>query len=62
MILRKHRREAQKHLAVNSCAENPYKPLSKKEILKELAKSRECCMKGEDFDQALDEIGAKYRL
>lgn len=44
--------------------EKPLKPLSAKEILKELAESRDCYEHGEyqDFDDALDEISEKYGL
>ena len=43
------------------CSENPYKPLSRNEILSELAQSRECCERGEgeDFDKVVDEIQSK---
>ncbi|MBQ6504601.1 MAG: hypothetical protein IJI57_11885 [Flexilinea sp.] len=38
--------------------DNPFKPMSEKEILAALAESRECYARGEyqDFDEALDEI------
>lgn len=56
--------EIQSYLMMNFCGNNPYKPLSKNEILSELAESRMCFNngEGEDFDKALDEIGAKYEL
>jgi hypothetical protein len=48
----------------NSCGNNPYKPLTKKEIAEELAESRICYQNGggEDFEKALDEIGVKYGI
>ncbi len=57
-------KEIQRYLLVNFCENNPYKPLSGNEILSELAESRACYNRGEgeDFDKALDEIGAKYGL
>lgn len=57
-------KEIQRYLLVNFCENNPYKPLSGDEILSELAESRACYDRGEgeDFDKALDEIGAKYGL
>jgi hypothetical protein len=56
--------EIQKYLLINFCEDNPYKPLSKNEILNELAESRKCYQngEGEDFDKAVDEIGVKYGL
>jgi hypothetical protein len=56
--------EIQKYLLINFCEDNPYKPLSKNEILNELAESRACYQngEGEDFDKAVDEIGVKYGL
>lgn len=49
-----------KHYGENS----PFKPLSAKEIEAELAEARACYERGEyeDFDEALDEISAKYDL
>jgi hypothetical protein len=43
---------------------NPLRPLSKKQILADLAASREQIENGEvvDFDQAMDEIEAQYGL
>lgn len=57
-------KEIQRYLLVNFCENNPYKPLSGDEILSELADSRACYDRGEgeDFDKALDEMGAKYGL
>lgn len=57
-------KEIQSYLLINFCGKNPYKPLGKDEILSELAESRACYDRGEgeDFDKALDEIGAKYGL
>ena len=54
--------EIRRYLLVDFCGNNPYKPLDKNEILSELAESRACFDRGEgeDFDKALDEIGAKY--
>lgn len=51
-------------LVTNFCTDNPFKPLSEKEILDELAEARACYQRGEykDFDDALDEIGKKYGL
>lgn len=63
-IPEERQKEIQRYLLVNFCGNNPYKPLSEKEILSELAESRACYDRGEgeDFDKALDEIGAKYGL
>ncbi len=57
-----YQKEIQSYLLVNFCHNNPYKPLSGKDILSELAESRECYDngEGEEFDKALDEIGIKY--
>ncbi len=48
----------------NFCEKNPFKPLSLEEIDAELEESRECYKRGEgeDFDDALNEISAKYGL
>ena len=56
--------EIQSYLLLNFCGKNLYKPLSKEEILEELAEARECYSngEGEEFDKVLDEIGAKYDL
>lgn len=63
-IPEEHQKEIQSYLLMNFCDKNPYKPLSGNEILAELAESRLCYTNGggEDFDKALDEIGAKYGL
>lgn len=63
-IPEERQKEIQRYLLVNFCGNNPYKPLSGDEILTELAESRACYGRGEgeDFDKALDEIGAKYGL
>ena len=63
-IPEERQKEIQRYLLVNFCGNNPYKPLSEEEILSELAESRGCYDRGEgeDFDKALDEIGAKYGL
>ena len=63
-IPEKYQKEIQQFLVVNFCGENPYKPLSRNEILSELAQSRASCERGEgeDFDQAVDEIGEKYDI
>lgn len=52
------------YLSNNFCEENPFKPLSSEEIYAELEESRECYKRGEgeNFDDALDEISAKYGL
>ena len=44
--------------------DNPFKPLSRKEILDDLAESRQCyeCGKYQDFDDALEEISREYGL
>ncbi len=44
--------------------DNPFKPMSKKEILADLAKSRQCYDNGDyqDFDEALEEISQEYEL
>lgn len=57
-------KEIQHYLLVNFCGKNPYKPLSEKEILLELAESRNCYDngEGEDFDKVLDEMSVKYGL
>lgn len=57
-------KEIQRYLLVNFCENNPYRPLDENDILSELAESRVCCDRGEgeDFDKALDEIGARYGL
>jgi hypothetical protein len=54
--------EIQKYLLINFYDNNPYKPLTKEEIVGMLAESRTCYQNGdgEDFDKVLDEIGAKY--
>jgi hypothetical protein len=59
-----HQEEIRRYLLINFCGNNPYKPLTKKEITEELAASRTCYQNGdgEDFEKALDEIGAKYGL
>ncbi len=63
-IPEEHQKEIQQFLLLNFCDENPYKPLSRNEFLSELAQSRVCyeCGEGEDFDKAVEEIGAKYGL
>jgi hypothetical protein len=63
-IPEEHQEEIQKYLLIKFCEDNPYKPLSKNEILNELAESRKCYqnVEGEDFDKAVDEIGVKYGL
>ncbi|MEZ3433044.1 MAG: hypothetical protein K1W34_00115 [Lachnospiraceae bacterium] len=63
-IPEEHQKEIQRYLLVNFCQDNPYKPLSRNEIIAELAESRACYNngEGEDFDKALDEIGEKYGL
>ena len=57
-------KEIQNYLMMNFCVDNPYKPLSKNEILSELAESRMCYHnnEGEDFDKVIDEISEKYGL
>lgn len=56
--------EIHTYLLMNFCGNNPYKPLSAKEILLELAEARKCYDngEGEDFDNAVDEIGERYGL
>lgn len=56
--------EIRTYLLRNFCAQNPYKPLSANEILMELAEARASYDRGEgeDFDNALTEISAKYGL
>ncbi|MBQ7067125.1 MAG: hypothetical protein IJN92_09940 [Lachnospiraceae bacterium] len=51
-------------MIVNSNSDNPFKPLSRKEIYQELEESRACFSRGEymDFETALDEIGERYDL
>jgi hypothetical protein len=63
-IPEEHQEEIQRYLLINFCSDNPYKPLTKREITEELAEARKCYQNGagEDFDQALDEIGVKYGL
>ena len=52
------------YLSKNYFNGNPYKPLSATDIYDELAESRSCYERGEyeDFDDALDDISAKYGL
>ena len=56
--------EIRAYLLMNFCTNNPFKPLSAKEIESELAQARECYEngEGEDFDDAVDEISVKYGL
>ncbi len=56
--------EIQQFLLTDLCGENPYKPLSRNEILSELEQSQACYERGEgeDFDKAVDEMGAQYGL
>ena len=56
--------EIRTYLLMNFCTGNPFKPLSANEIVSELAQARECYEngEGEDFDNAVDEISAKYGL
>lgn len=63
-IPEEQQKEIQSYLLMNFCGENPYKPLSEKQILTELAESRASYDngEGEDFDRVLDEIGEKYGL
>ena len=63
-IPEEHQKEIQQFLLMYFCSENPYKPLSRNEILSELAQSQECYERGEgeDFDKAVDEIDVKYGL
>lgn len=63
-IPEEHQKEIQQFLLMNFCNKNPYKPLSRNGILSELAQSRAWYERGEgeDFDKAVDEIGAKYGL
>ena len=52
------------YLSENFFEDNPYKPMSKKEIHAELAEARECYARGDyhDFDEALEEISKEYGL
>lgn len=52
------------YLSENYCEDNPFKPMSQKEILAELAEARACYERGEyqDFDEALAEISQEYGL
>jgi hypothetical protein len=63
-IPEERQKEIQKYLLINFCSDNPYKPLSEKDIMDELAESRKCYEngEGEDLDHALAEIGEKYGL
>ena len=56
--------EIRTYLLRNFCTNNPFKPLSAGEIASELAQARECYEngEGEDFDDAVEEISAKYGL
>ncbi|MBQ4524012.1 MAG: hypothetical protein IJA10_13835 [Lachnospiraceae bacterium] len=56
--------EIHAYLLMNFCTNNPYKTLSAKEILSELAEARNSYNngEGENFDSAIDEISAKYGL
>lgn len=51
-------------LVSNFCTDNPFKPISEKEILDELAEGRACYQQGKykDFDCAVDEVEEKYGL
>lgn len=44
--------------------DNPFKPMSREEILADLSESRACYDRGEyqDFDEALDEISREYGI
>lgn len=52
------------YLVTRCNSDNPFKPLSEQEILKDLAVSRACYENGEymDFDEALDIISEKYGI
>jgi len=56
--------EIRTYLLRNFCTNNPFKPLSAKEIEAELSQARECYEKGEgeDSDDVVDEISAKHGL
>ncbi|MCR4717218.1 MAG: hypothetical protein K5656_08555 [Lachnospiraceae bacterium] len=52
------------YLSKKYCDNNPFAPMSANDIYAELAESRACYERGEyeDFDDALNEISAKYGL
>ncbi len=56
--------EIHEYLLQNFGEDSPFKPMSKKEILAELAESHACYERGEyqNFDDALDEISKEYGL
>ena len=56
--------EIHNFLILNLPNDNPFEPMSKQQILNELAESRQQAEDGNyrDFDEALDEIEAKYGL
>jgi hypothetical protein len=58
------KREANMALLLTIPENSPFKPLSAKEIEVEFAEARACHERGEyeDFDEALDELSAKYGL
>ena len=57
-------KEIQNYLLMNFCGSNPYKPLSKNEILAELSESRISydAGEGEELGKVISEIGEKYGL
>lgn len=52
------------YLSENYFENNPYRPMSAKDISEELAEARRCFDNGDfqDFDAAIDEISLKYDL
>lgn len=52
------------YLSENFFEDNPFKPMSKNEILSELAEAREAFSRGEyqDFDAAAEEISREYGI
>lgn len=63
-IPEERQQEIHNFLILNLPNDNPFEPMSKQQILNELAESRRQAEDGDyrDFDEALDEIEAKYGL
>ena len=59
-----YQEEIHEYLLQNFGEDSPFKPMSKQEILAELAESRACYERGEyqNFDEVLDEISKEYGL
>ena len=63
-IPEERQKEIQNYLLMNFCDSNPYKPLSKNEILAELSESRMSydSGEGEELGKVISEISEKYGL